>query len=71
MPKVSWKRYRPRPRRRSECRIPGSDCAGRCEAHPDREYNHGRPHLALRGKTPAERLCELRIRTPEAVRESA
>lgn len=25
------------------------------------EYNHRRPHLALRGKTPAERLCELRI----------
>lgn len=25
------------------------------------EYNHRRLHLALRGKTPAERLCELRI----------
>jgi len=25
------------------------------------EYNHRRPHLALRGRTPAERLCELRI----------
>ena len=25
------------------------------------EYNHRRPHLALRGHTPAERLCELRI----------
>ncbi len=25
------------------------------------EYNPRRPHLALRGKTPAERLCELRI----------
>jgi transposase InsO family protein len=25
------------------------------------EYNHRRPHLALRGSTPAERLCELRI----------
>lgn len=37
----------------------------------EREYNHGRPHLALRGKTPAERLCELRIRSPETVRESA
>jgi transposase InsO family protein len=37
----------------------------------EREYNHGRPHLALRGKTPAERLCELRIRAPETVRESA
>lgn len=34
-PKVSFKRYRPGPRRR--------------------------PHLALAGKTPAERLCELRI----------
>src|SRR2546425_3356737 len=27
----------------------------------EHEYNHRRPHLALRGKTPAERLCELRI----------
>src|SRR5579864_4535929 len=26
----------------------------------EREYNHGHPHDALRGKTPAERLCELR-----------
>jgi len=26
------------------------------------EYNHRRPHLALAGRTPAERLCELRIR---------
>jgi transposase InsO family protein len=28
----------------------------------EHEYNHRRPHLALAGKTPAERLCELRIR---------
>jgi transposase InsO family protein len=28
----------------------------------ENEYNHRRPHLALAGKTPAERLCELRIR---------
>ncbi len=27
----------------------------------EHEYNHRRPHLALRGSTPAERLCELRI----------
>jgi len=27
----------------------------------ENEYNHRRPHLALRGQTPAERLCELRI----------
>ncbi|HZP35385.1 MAG TPA: IS481 family transposase [Methylomirabilota bacterium] len=27
----------------------------------EHEYNHRRPHLALRGQTPAERLCELRI----------
>ncbi len=26
---------------------------------------------ALRGETPAERLCELRIRTPQTVRGSA
>lgn len=37
----------------------------------EHEYNHGRPHLALRGKTPAERLCELRIHAPESVRRSA
>lgn len=30
--------------------------------HWEHEYNHRRPHLALAGKTPAERLCELRIR---------
>ena len=29
--------------------------------HWEHEYNHRRPHLALRGQTPAERLCELRI----------
>ena len=34
----------------------------------EHEYNHRRPHLALAGKTPAERLCELRIVTPTAVR---
>ena len=154
MPKVSWKRYRPRPRRRPELRIPGQSVqvdvkhirmgSGRFyqftaldEATRYRVlqiYDHnsvrsaldfvkeiqerlpaaiqriktdndssfgaeftwhlhdlgiehrrnppgcpeangkvelGRPHLALRGKTPAERLCELRIRTPETVRESA
>ena len=27
----------------------------------EHEYNHRRPHLALAGKTPAERVCELRI----------
>ena len=27
----------------------------------EHEYNHRRLHLALRGRTPAERLCELRI----------
>lgn len=27
----------------------------------EHEYNHRRPHLALAGKTPAERFCELRI----------
>lgn len=34
----------------------------------EHEYNHRRPHLALGGKTPAERLCELRISEPPAVR---
>ena len=29
--------------------------------HWEHEYNHRRLHLALRGRTPAERLCELRI----------
>lgn len=37
----------------------------------EHEYNHRRLHLALRGKTPAERLCELRITAPQAVRETA
>ncbi|MGH7363339.1 MAG: IS481 family transposase [Candidatus Methylomirabilales bacterium] len=37
----------------------------------EHEYNHRRPHLALGGKTPAERLCELRIMTPQGVRETA
>jgi len=27
----------------------------------EHEYNHQRPHLALAGKTPAERVCELSI----------
>ena len=27
----------------------------------EHEYNDRRLHLALRGRTPAERLCELRI----------
>ena len=27
----------------------------------EHEYNHRRPHLALAGKTLAERMCELRI----------
>ena len=38
--------------------------------HWEHEYNHRRPHLALAGKTPAERLCELRIR-PEHVQVMA
>ena len=29
----------------------------------EHEYSHRRPHLALAGKTPAERLCELRRHT--------
>lgn len=37
----------------------------------EHEYNHRRPHLALGGKTPAERLCELRITAPQGVREIA
>lgn len=37
----------------------------------EHEYNHLRPHLALRGRTPAEALIELRIRYPDAVRLSA
>ncbi len=37
----------------------------------EREYNHRRPHLALGGKTHAERLCELRITAPQGVRHSA
>lgn len=37
----------------------------------EREYNHRRLHLALRGKTPVERLCELRITAPKGVREAA
>lgn len=37
----------------------------------EQEYNHLRPHLALGGKTPAERLCELRITTPQGVRGAA
>jgi transposase InsO family protein len=30
----------------------------------EHEYNHRRPHLALAGKTPAERVCELKITEP-------
>lgn len=37
----------------------------------EREYNRDRPHLALHGKTPTERLSELRIRHPQLVRLSA
>ena len=37
----------------------------------EHEYNHGRLHLALGGRTLAERLCELRISTPLAARRSA
>ena len=35
-----------------------------CRTQEDRwehEDNHRRPHLALAGKTPAERVCELKI----------
>ena len=35
------------------------------------EYNCRRPHLALRGQTPDERLCELRIRDSTSVAEMA
>jgi hypothetical protein len=35
----------------------------------EHEYNHRRLHLALQGRTPAERLCELRI-APEPVQTS-
>jgi len=38
--------------------------------HWEHEYNHRRLHLALRGRTPAERLCELRI-APEPVQQLA
>jgi transposase InsO family protein len=37
----------------------------------EHEYNHRRLHLALGGKTPAERLLELRISTPVPVQQSA
>lgn len=37
----------------------------------EHEYNHRCPHLALGGKTPAERLCELRITVPQPVRRIA
>jgi transposase InsO family protein len=36
----------------------------------EHQYNHRRLHLALRGRTPAERLCELRI-APEPVQQLA
>lgn len=35
------------------------------------EYNERRPHLALNGKTPSERLLELRVRTLPTVGVSA
>lgn len=35
------------------------------------EYNHLRPHLALKSTTPVERLCELRISIPHPVRQTA
>jgi len=34
------------------------------------EYNQERPHLALKRKTPAERLCELRITCGPGVRRT-
>src|SRR5262245_13127453 len=34
----------------------------------EHEYNNPRLHLALGGRTPAERLCEPRISTPPAAR---
>jgi transposase InsO family protein len=37
----------------------------------EHEYDHRRLHLALGGRTPAERLGELRISTPLAARRSA
>ena len=33
----------------------------------EHEYNHRRPHLALNGKTPTERLIELRISDPPPI----
>ena len=35
------------------------------------EYNHSRPHPALRGKPPAERFCEFRTATVPDVRKAA
>jgi transposase InsO family protein len=35
------------------------------------EYNERRPHLALKGKTPAERLLDLRVRVLPSVGASA
>ncbi len=37
----------------------------------EHEYNHLRPHLALKGSTPAERHCEFRIDQAEIVSKSA
>ena len=37
----------------------------------EREYNHRRPHLALKGRTPAEALCELGNRPQPSVQVSA
>jgi transposase InsO family protein len=36
----------------------------------EHEYNHLRPHLALKGQTPVERLCELRVSVPQPVRRT-
>ena len=45
--------------RRTTFRTPG-ELAGKLRRW-EHEYNHRRPHLALAGKTPAERVCELKI----------
>lgn len=36
----------------------------------EHEYNHLRPHLALKGRTPIERLCGLLISVPHPVRQT-
>jgi transposase InsO family protein len=45
--------------RRTTFRTPG-ELTGKLRRW-EHEYNHLRPHLALAGKTPAERVCELKI----------